>query len=166
MPVEFVYLIAVFVITIVCFSFLRRPLYEGILVSFVGLLFITGTWKNTGVYIWDALQSSSLYVIIVFIISAQLLAKTPIIDDCIAMILSVFGRLTGGAGYVAIVGSTYMGSLSGSGPGNVATTGVFTILAMKSSGFPSHLAANVEAHASTMGNMIPPAGMIAIAFAE
>lgn len=29
-----------------------------------------------------------------------------------------------GAGYVAIIGSTYMGSLSGSGPGNVATTGV------------------------------------------
>ena len=57
-----------------------------------------------------------------------------------------------------------MGSLSGSGPGNVATTGVFTIPAMKRSGFPSHLAANVEAHASTMGNMIPPAGMIAIAF--
>lgn len=57
-----------------------------------------------------------------------------------------------------------MGSLSGSGPGNVATTGVFTIPAMKRSGFPAHLAANVEAHASTMGNMIPPAGMIAIAF--
>jgi TRAP-type uncharacterized transport system fused permease subunit len=58
-----------------------------------------------------------------------------------------------------------MGSLSGSGPGNVATTGVFTIPAMKRSGFPAHLAANVEAHSSTMGNMIPPAGMIATAFA-
>lgn len=58
-----------------------------------------------------------------------------------------------------------MGSLSGSGPGNVATTGVFTIPAMIRSGFPRHLAANVEAHASTMGNMIPPAGMIGIAFA-
>jgi TRAP-type uncharacterized transport system fused permease subunit len=58
-----------------------------------------------------------------------------------------------------------MGSLSGSGPGNVATTGVFTIPAMKRSKFPAHLAANIEAQASTMGNMIPPAGMIAIAFA-
>ena len=61
--------------------------------------------------------------------------------------------------------SLNMGSLSGSGPGNVATTGVFTIPAMKRSKFPAHLAANVEAHASTMGNMIPPAGMIAVAFA-
>jgi len=106
-----------------------------------------------------------LYVIIVFIVSAALLSKTGVIDDCIAIILSVFGRFRGGAGFVAIIGSTYMGSLSGSGPGNVATTGVFTIPAMKRSGFPPHLAANVEAHASTMGNMIPPAGMIATAFA-
>ena len=77
----------------------------------------------------------------------------------------MFGHFTGGAGYVAIIGSTYMGSLSGSGPGNVATTGVFTIPAMIHSGFPPELAANVEAHSSTMGNMIPPAGMIATAFA-
>lgn len=166
MPIEFIYLAVVFAVAIICFSLLKRPLYEGILISFFVLMFITGTWKNVGIYIGDALQSSSLYVIIVFIVSAQLLSKTPVIDDCIAIILSVFGRLTGGAGYVAIIGSTYMGSLSGSGPGNVATTGVFTIPAMKKSGFPPHLAANVEAHASTMGNMIPPAGMIAIAFAE
>ena len=93
------------------------------------------------------------------------MSKTSVIDDCIAIILSIFGRLPGGAGFVSIIGSSYMGSLSGSGPGNVATTGVFTIPAMIKSGFPAHLAANVEAHASTMGNMIPPAGMIGIAFA-
>ena len=111
------------------------------------------------------MKETSLYVIIVFVVSAALVSKTTVIDDCMASILSIFGRLRGGAGFVAIITSTYMGSLSGSGPGNVATTGVFTIPAMKKSGFPPHLAANVEAHASTMGNMIPPAGMIAIAFA-
>lgn len=163
---EFIYLAVVFIVAIVWFSLLKRPLYEGILLSFIILLLITNTWKYTWNYVFDALRSPSLYVIIVFIVSANLLSKTTVIDDCIAIILSLFGRLTGGAGYVAIIGSTYMGSLSGSGPGNVATTGVFTIPAMKNSGFPAHLAANVEAHASTMGNMIPPAGMIAIAFAE
>ena len=135
------------------------------LAAFLVLMTVTGTWKNIGTFIWDAMTESSLYVIIVFVISAALLSKTTVIDDCIAIILSVFGRLRGGAGFVAIIGSTYMGSLSGSGPGNVATTGVFTIPAMIKSGFPRHLAANVEAHSSTMGNMIPPAGMIAIAFA-
>ncbi len=165
MPIEFLYLGIVFLVAIIGFSVLKRPLYECMLAAFLVLMTVTGTWANVGNFIWDAMTESSLYVIIVFVISASLLSKTTVIDDCIAIILSVFGRLRGGAGFVAIIGSTYMGSLSGSGPGNVATTGVFTIPAMIKSGFPRHLAANVEAHASTMGNMIPPAGMIAIAFA-
>ena len=165
MLIEILYLVAVFAVAIVVFSVLKRPLHEAMLAAFVVLVTLTGTWANVGAYIWDAMTETSLYVIIVFVISASLLAKTSVIDDCIAIILSVFGRFRGGAGLVAIIGSTYMGSLSGSGPGNVATTGVFTIPAMKRSGFPAYLAANVEAHASTMGNMIPPAGMIGIAFA-
>lgn len=165
MPVEFVYLVIVFAVAIVGFSILKRPLYECMLASFVVLVACTNTWKNVGGYVMDALTEPSLYVVIVFVVSASLLSETTVIDDCIAIILSIFGRLRGGAGFVAIIGSAYMGSLSGSGPGNVATTGVFTIPAMKKSGFPPHLAANVEAHASTMGNMIPPAGMIAVAFA-
>lgn len=164
MPVELWYLIAVFAVCIIGFSLLKRPLYECMFAAFIVLVALTSTWKNVGNYIWDAFTEPSLYVIIVFIISASLLSKTGIIDDCISIILSIFGRFRGGAGFVAIIGSTYMGSLSGSGPGNVATTGVFTIPAMKRSGFPPHLAANVEAQASTMGNMIPPAGMIAVAF--
>jgi len=164
MPIEFIYIFIVFAVAIVGYSIIKRPLYECMLAAFIVLVAVTNKWSNVGGYIWDTLKTSSLYVIIVFIVSAQLLSKTGIIDDCIAIILSIFGRFRGGAGFVAVIGSAYMGSLSGSGPGNVATTGVFTIPAMKNSGFPPHLAANVEAHASTMGNMIPPAGMIAIAF--
>ncbi len=165
MPTAFLYLGVVFLVAIIGFTVLKRPLYECMLAAFIILVAVTGTWTSTGTFMWDAITESSLYVIIVFVISASLLSQTTIIDDFIAIVLSVFGRLTGGAGYVAIIGSTYMGSLSGSGPGNVATTGVFTIPAMKRSGFPAALAANVEAHSSTMGNMIPPAGMIATAFA-
>lgn len=136
MPIGFLYLGIVFAVAIIGFSVIKRPLYECMLAAFVVLLFCTGTWPSVGMIIWDALTEPSLYVIIVFVVSAALLAKTTVIDDCIAIILSVFGRLRGGAGFVAIIGSTYMGSLSGSGPGNVATTGVFTIPAMKRSGFP------------------------------
>lgn len=165
MPIEIWYLIAMFATVTVSFTLLKRPLYECMLLGFIVLVAITGTWGDVGTYVWEALQEPTLYVIFAFILSADLLAKTSVIDDCIAIILSIFGRVRGGAGFVAVIGSSYMGSLSGSGPGNVATTGVFTIPAMIHSGFPPHLAANVEAHASTMGNMIPPAGMIGIAFA-
>ncbi len=170
MPIEFAYLGIVFLVCIIWFCVLKRPLYEAMLVAFIAMVatvaIVTGEFGLSVVwgYIWDAMTTPSLYVIFTFILSASLLSKTSIIDDCIAMILAIFGRLRGGAGFVAIIASSYMGSLSGSGPGNVATTGVFTIPAMKRSGFPPHLAANVEAHASTMGNMIPPAGMVAIAF--
>lgn len=170
MPIELVYLGAVFLVCFFWFSVFKRPLYEAMLVAFIVIIalvaIITGEFSLTAIwsYIWGAMTTSSLYVIFAFILSAALLSNTSIIDDCIAIILSVFGRFRGGAGFVAIIGSSYMGSLSGSGPGNVATTGVFTIPAMKKSGFPAHLAANVEAHSSTMGNMIPPAGMVAIAF--
>lgn len=165
MPIEILYLAVVFAVAIVFFCFFKRPLYECMFLAFIALLAVTGTWSSAGDYIWEALQEPTLYVIFAFILSANLLSKTSVIDDCIAIILSIFGRFRGGAGFVAVIGSSYMGSLSGSGPGNVATTGVFTIPAMIRSGFPPHLAANVEAHASTMGNMIPPAGMIGVAFA-
>lgn len=165
MPIEFLYLGIVLAVAVIGFSVLKRPLHECMLAAFIALLAVTNTWSQLGTFIIDALKEPSMYAIIMFMISAELLSKTSIIDDCIAIILSVFGRITGGAGFVAIIGSAYMGSLSGSGPGNVATTGVFTIPAMMKAGFPPHLAANVEAHASTMGNMIPPAGMIAVAFA-
>ena len=81
------------------------------------------------------------------------------------MIVAALGRLPGGAAYTAVVASTFMGALSGSGAGNVATTGVFTIPAMKKTGVPAHLAANIESACSTMGNMIPPAGVILTALA-
>lgn len=165
MPIEFLYLAIVFFVAVIGFSVLKRPLYECMIAAFFVLLVVTNTWSNLWNFVWDAITEPSMYAIIMFMISADLLSRTSVIDDCIAIILSVFGRVRGGAGYVAIIGSTYMGSLSGSGPGNVATTGVFTIPAMIKAGFPPHLAANVEAHASTMGNMIPPAGMIAVAFA-
>lgn len=165
MPIEFLYLGIVFFVAVIGFSVLKRQLHECMLVAFIVLLAVTNTWSMLGTFIIDALKEPSMYAIIMFMISAELLSRTQIIDDCIAIILSIFGRIPGGAGFVAIIGSAYMGSLSGSGPGNVATTGVFTIPAMKRAGFPPHLAANVEAHSSTMGNMIPPAGMIAVAFA-
>ena len=70
-----------------------------------------------------------------------LLTKTKVIDSAIAVILALLGRVTGGAGYVSVVASAFMGALSGSGPGNVMATGSITIPAMKKSGFPPELAA-------------------------
>jgi TRAP transporter 4TM/12TM fusion protein len=56
-----------------------------------------------------------------------------------------------------------MGSLSGSAIANVSSTGVFTIPMMKSFGYRPHIAAAIEAAASTGGQIMPPI-MGAVAF--
>ena len=89
MPIEFLYLIAVFAVCIIGFSVLKRPLYECMIAAFIVLVAITNTWGGFWGFIRDALTEPSLYVIIVFIVSASLLSKTKIIDDCIAIILSI-----------------------------------------------------------------------------
>ena len=100
---------------------------------------------------------------VAFVAMSVLLTKTKIIDSCIAVVLSLFGRFSGGAGYSAVVASAFMGALSGSGPGNVMATGAMTIPTMKRSGFPAELAANIESNSSYMGNMIPPSSNIVAA---
>ena len=163
MPSSLIYLGIMLGVIIVWFALLKRPVYEAVLLSFLLLLTITGTWGNVWGYIDAALSTSLLYSMVAFVAMSVLLTKTKIIDSCIAVILSVIGRFSGGAGYAAVIASAFMGALSGSGPGNVMATGAITIPAMKRSGFPAELAANIESNASYMGNMIPPSSNIVAA---
>lgn len=163
MPSSLIYLGIMLAVIIVWFVLVKRPVYEAVFLSFLLLLTITGTWGNVFTYIDDALSTSLLYSMVAFVAMSILLTKTKIIDSCIAVILSLIGRVTGGAGYTAVIASAFMGALSGSGPGNVMATGAITIPAMKKSGFPPELAANIESNASYMGNMIPPSSNIVAA---
>lgn len=154
-------------LAVICVWFLafKRPVYEAVLLAFVILLCVTGTWSNVLVYINEGLSTSLLYSMVAFVAMSILLTKTKIVDSCIAVILSLIGRIRGGAGYTAIIASAFMGALSGSGPGNVMATGTLTIPAMKRTGFPPELAANIESNASYLGNMIPPSSNIVAAMA-
>ena len=154
-------------LAVICIWFLafKRPVYEAVLLAFVVLLAVTGTWSNVWVYINEGLSTSLLYSMVAFVAMSIILTKTKIVDSCIAVILSLIGRVTGGAGYTAVIASAFMGALSGSGPGNVMATGTLTIPAMKRTGFPAHLAANIESNSSYMGNMIPPSSNIVAALA-
>lgn len=163
MPSVFLYLGILLGVIIVWFMLLKRPVYEAIAIAFVVLLFVTGTWQNVGAYIESALSTSLLYSMTAFVAMSIILTKTKVIDGCINIILALLGRIPGGAGYVSVIASSFVGALSGSGPGNVMATGVITIPAMKKSGFPAELAANVVSNASYMGNMIPPSGNIVAA---
>jgi len=163
MPSALIYLGVMLVVICIWFMLLKRPIYEAVLVSFVILLTLTGMWGNVWNYIDGALSTSLLYSMTAFVAMSIVMTKTKVIDGSIAIILSIFGRLRGGAGYASVIASSFMGALSGSGPGNVMATGSLTIPAMKRSGFPAELAANVESNASYLGNMIPPSSNIVAA---
>ncbi len=145
------------------FILLKRPVYEAIFISFVVLLFATGTWRNVGTYIDKGLSTSLLYSMTAFVAMSVIMTKTKVIDSSISIILALVGKIPGGAGYASVISSSFMGALSGSGPGNVMATGAITIPTMKRSGFPSELAANIESNASCLGNMIPPSSNIVAA---
>lgn len=163
MPSAFIYLGVMLGVIAIWFALMKRPVYEAVLLSFIILLTITGTWGNVFSYIHTGLSTSLLYSMTAFVAMSIILTKTKIIDSCVAIILSLLGRVTGGAGYVSVIASSFMGALSGSGPGNVMATGTLTIPAMIKSGFPRELAANVESNSSYLGNMIPPSSNIVAA---
>ncbi len=163
MPSALIYLGIMLAVISVWFILLKRPVYEAVLISFILLMTITGSWENVGTYIDSALSTSLLYSMTAFVAMSMILTKTKIIDSAIAVILSLLGRIPGGAGYASVISSSFMGALSGSGPGNVMATGSITIPAMKRSGFPAELAANIESNSSYLGNMIPPSSNIVAA---
>ena len=163
MPIAFTYLLVMLAVICLWFLLLKRPIYEGILVSLIVLVAVTGTWERLPLYINEGLGTNLLYSMMAFVAMSQILTKTKVIDNCVLIILALVGRIPGGAGYASVAASSFMGALSGSGPGNVMATGSITIPAMKKTGFPAHLAANVESASSYLGNMIPPSANIVAA---
>ena len=165
MPIEVWYIVGLLAVIGIAFLVLKRPIYECMFYGYVAMLLLTGEMGSFFTHILTTSKDTLFYSIIGFLTLGKILDATHAVDTVVAVLVSLLGKVPGGAGYTAVVSSAFMGALSGSGAGNVATTGVFTIPAMIKSGFPRHLAANVECAASTMGNMIPPAGVIVAALA-
>lgn len=157
------YLLFLLAVILVWFIKFKRPVYEAVMVSFILIVAISNKWAAVPGYINTGLKTSLIYSMVVFMAMSVLLTETKIIDEAINIILALLGRVPGGAGYVSVISSAFMGALSGSGPGNVMATGTITIPTMIKSGFPPELAANVESNASYLGNMIPPSTNIVAA---
>jgi TRAP transporter 4TM/12TM fusion protein len=94
--------------------------------------------------------------IFLFILFGAFLTATRVGEFFIDLALSLVGRTRGGAAKVSIISSCLVGSVVGSGSANVAITGVFTIPLMKKTGYKPHMAAAIEAVASTGGHIMPP----------
>jgi TRAP transporter 4TM/12TM fusion protein len=95
-------------------------------------------------------------MVAIFIILGAVLSSTQMGQVLIDFAKIASGRLRGGAALISVVSSALFGTISGSGPANVATIGAFTIPMMKRLKYKPEFAAAVEAVASTGGQIMPP----------
>jgi TRAP transporter 4TM/12TM fusion protein len=108
----------------------------------------------------DGIFGSSTYVffnyIFLFFLFGNILSRTGATVFLMNLVRSVVGTTRGGAAMVAVTGSGAVGSITGSSMANVMITGVVTIPMMKRTGFKPHVAAGIEAVASSGGQIMPP----------
>lgn len=106
-------------------------------------------------------------VVVVYVFFGQVLFKAGGSSFFTGIAIALMGRYRGGPAKIAIVGSSLFGSISGNIVSNVMTVGTVTIPLMKRAGFRPHLAAAIEACASTGGQITPPVmGIAAFIMAE
>lgn len=94
--------------------------------------------------------------IIPFVVFGAFMMRAGVATLFMDLSLALLGRTAGGPAQVAVFASALFGSINGSPIANTATTGSITIPLMKRMGFPPHIAAAVEAAASTGGMILPP----------
>ena len=106
--------------------------------------------------LWGQLTGVSVNVVAVFVIFGAFLNAGEAGQGFMNLAIALAGRLRAGAAKVSVLASAFFGSISGSASANVASTGAFTLPAMKRLGYPPAFAGAVEAVASTGGQIMPP----------
>ena len=150
-------------------------LYAKFAYLFPGPLSAKGSsWERIAVYLY--LDTNGLFgfplavtasIVVAFIFFGQALYAVGGDKFLTDLALVVMGRYRGGPAKVAVVASSLFGTVSGSAVSNVVVDGAITIPMMKRTGYAPHMAAAIEAVASTGGQIMPPVmGVAAFLIAE
>ena len=105
---------------------------------------------------FGAIARISWSFVVMFILFGAFLVRSGVGDYIIDVSRAAAGKIVGGPGFIAVLSSGLMGSVSGSSVANTVSTGVITIPLMRRAGFPARFAAGVEAASSTGGQLMPP----------
>ncbi|QHS23368.1 TRAP transporter permease [Virgibacillus sp. MSP4-1] len=111
-------------------------------------------YTTNGVF-GTALGVSATFIFL-FVLFGKFLEVSGAGNFFINLSVSAMGQYRGGPAKTAIVGSSILGTISGSAVANTATTGAFTIPLMKKTGYRNYFAAAVEAVSSAGGQIMPP----------
>lgn len=106
-------------------------------------------------------------IVFAFVYFGQLLSRSGGSEVFNDVAVAAMGRFRGGSAKIAITASGLFGSISGLAASNIMATGVITIPLMRRAGYRPHVAAAIEAVASTGGQLMPPVmGAVAFLMAE
>ena len=94
--------------------------------------------------------------VFLFVLFGALLERAGASSFFLDLAYGLVGRFRGGPAKGAILASGMTGMISGSSIANVATTGAFTIPAMRRSGLSAEKAGAIEVAASVNGQIMPP----------
>ncbi|MCD2138594.1 TRAP transporter permease [Salinicoccus halitifaciens] len=111
-------------------------------------------YTTTGVFSTPLGVSATF--IFLFILFGKFLEISGAGQFFINLSLAAMGKYRGGPAKTAIIGSSILGTISGSAVANTVTTGAFTIPLMKKTGYKKDFAGGVEAVSSTGGQIVPP----------
>lgn len=111
-------------------------------------------YTTTGVFSTPLGVSATF--IFLFILFGKFLEVSGAGQFFINLSVAAMGKYRGGPAKTAIIGSSILGTISGSAVANTVTTGSFTIPLMKKTGYKKEFAGAVEAVASTGGQIVPP----------
>jgi TRAP transporter 4TM/12TM fusion protein len=142
---------------------------------FPGILNAPSTsWERLATYLY--LDTNGLFglpldvtgtIVIAFILFGRTLYAVKGDQFLTDFAVAAMGRFRGGPAKVSVIASSLFGTVSGSAVSNVVMDGPLTIPMMKRAGYPGHMAAAIEAVASTGGQIMPPVmGITAFLIAE
>ncbi|MEA4934310.1 MAG: TRAP transporter large permease [Lawsonibacter sp.] len=106
--------------------------------------------------LFTGVNSFSLMAIPFFMLSGELMEAGGISERLIEIAKSFLGHITGGIGIVDIGTSALFAGVSGSAAADTAAVGSMLIPSMLKDGYPSGLAAVIQATAGSLGPIIPP----------
>ncbi len=109
---------------------------------------------DTGIY--GAITGISATFVALFVIFGAFMESTQTGKFFTDLACRLAGRSRGGPAKVAVISSSFFGSISGVAAANVYATGTFTIPMMKRLGFRPQFAGAVEAVSSSGGQYMPP----------
>ncbi|MDB4443949.1 TRAP transporter fused permease subunit [bacterium] len=124
---------------------------------------VVGVLSQTEDSVFGVAYRIAATVVLCFMLFARFLERSGAGTFFINLANSLLGSVRGGPAKAAVVASGMFGTISGSCPANVVSTGTFTIPTMKKMGFSAEYAGAVEAVSSSGGHLMPPV-MGAVAF--